>query len=86
MLKVFSIKKKIGAIKNAQKKALIKSLIQKNIPFRQLEINKTDEKNLGNLFSYFIIETIIIGKLLNINPLNKLALTRPLKVQKIFPQ
>ena len=72
-VKSFLNKKKIGAIKNAQKKALIKSLIQKNIPFRQLEINKTDEKNLGNLFSYFIIETIIIGKLLNINPFDQPA-------------
>ena len=72
-IKNFLNKKKLSTVKHAQKKALIKSLIQKNIPFRQLEINKTDEKNLGNLFSYFIIETIIIGKLLNINPFDQPA-------------
>lgn len=65
--------KKLSKIKNSQKLALIKSFKKKNIPFRELKIERADEKVLGELFSYFIIETIIIGKLLGINPFDQPA-------------
>ncbi len=61
------------SIKNAQKKALIKVLQKKNIPFREFKIKSINEETLGVLFSYFIFETAIIGKLLNINPYNQPA-------------
>ena len=51
--------KKLSKIKNTQKLALIKSFLKKNIPFRELKIKRADEETLGELFSYFIIETII---------------------------
>lgn len=66
-------KKKISEIKNAQKLSLIKSLKKNNIPFREFKIKNPDEVMLGKLFSFFIIETIVIGKLLNINPYNQPA-------------
>jgi glucose-6-phosphate isomerase len=44
-----------------------------NIPFRSFEIKKRDEKTLGELFSFFILETILIGKLLNLNPYDQPA-------------
>jgi glucose-6-phosphate isomerase len=65
--------KKLSKIKNSQKLALIKSFIKKKIPFRELKIKRADEEVLGELFSYFIIETIIIGKLLEINPFDQPA-------------
>ena len=65
--------KKLSKIKNSQKLALIKSFNKKKIPFRELKIKRADEKVLGELFSYFIIETIIIGKLLEINPFDQPA-------------
>ena len=67
------LNKKNRCYKKCSKESFNQIFNSKNIPFRQLEINKTDEKNLGNLFSYFIIETIIIGKLLNINPFDQPA-------------
>ncbi len=45
----------------------------KNIPFRSFEINKRSENSLGELFSFFILETILIGKCLNLNPYNQPA-------------
>lgn len=41
--------------------------------FREFRINSQNEETLGQLFSYFIIETIIVGKMLNINPFNQPA-------------
>ena len=69
----FLNKKKLSEVKNAQKKALIKSFTKNKIPFREFQIKKNDEVVLGKLFSFFIIETVIIGKLLNINPFNQPA-------------
>ena len=34
---------------------------KKNIPFRSFEIYKRNEKTLGELFCFFILETILIG-------------------------
>ena len=62
-------------MKNAQR-ALIKSLIKNNISFREFIIKKNNEEVLGKLFSYFIIETIVIAKLLNINPFNQPAVEK----------
>ncbi len=65
--------KTLSKIKISQKLALIKSFTKKNISFRELNIRGTKEEVLGELFSYFIIETIIIGKLLKINPFDQPA-------------
>ena len=52
----------------AQKKATENVFRQKKIPFRSFEIKQRDEKTLGELFTFFILETILLGKLLKINP------------------
>ena len=52
----------------SQKKASENIFLKKKIPFRSFEIKKRDEKTLGELFCFFILETILIGKCLNINP------------------
>ena len=72
-IKSFLNKKKISSVKKAQKKALIKSFKKNNIPFREFEIKKINEEVLGKLFSIFILETVIVGKLLGINPFDQPA-------------
>ena len=57
----------------AQKKASEDIFKKKNIPFRSFEIKKRDEKTLGELFCFFILETILIGKALKIDPYNQPA-------------
>ena len=66
-------KKKLSTIKNAQKNALILSLKKNKIPFREFKIKKVNEEVLGELFAYFILETIIVGKLAGINPFDQPA-------------
>ncbi len=69
----FLNKKKLNDIKNSQKKALIKSFKKNKIPFREFLIKSVNEEVLGKLFSFFILETVIIAKLLKINPYNQPA-------------
>ena len=71
--KNFLNNKKLSTIKEAQKNAMIKSLKKNKISFREFKINAASEEVLGKLFSYFILETIILGKLVNLNPFNQPA-------------
>ena len=65
--------KDINQIIFAQKKATEVVFKKKNIPFRSFEIKKRDEKTLGELFCFFILETILIGKAIKINPYDQPA-------------
>src|SRR6056300_1497075 len=65
--------KDINQIMYAQKKATEFIFKKKNIPFRSFEIKKRDEKTLGELFCFFILETILIGKSLKVNPFDQPA-------------
>ena len=60
--------KTVHNIKLSQKTATENVFTKKNIPFRSFHINNRNEKILGELFSFFILETILIGQSLNINP------------------
>ena len=66
-------KTSLRVVKNAQKTALIKTLRKNKMPVREFKIKKINEKTLGTLFSYFILETILIAKLSKINPFNQPA-------------
>ncbi len=57
----------------SQKKASENVFKKKNIPFRSFEIKKRNEKTLGELFSFFILETILLGKCLGLDPYNQPA-------------
>jgi len=65
--------KNLNQIKLSQKLATENVFHKKNIPFRSFTILKRDEKTLGELFSFFILETILIGKMLNLNPYDQPA-------------
>ena len=60
--------KNVSNIMYAQKIATEKVFYKKKLPFRSFEIKKRNEKTLGELFCFFILETILLGKLLNVNP------------------
>tara|TARA_B100000795_G_scaffold52796_1_gene34632 strand:+ start:1096 stop:2253 length:1158 start_codon:yes stop_codon:yes gene_type:complete len=60
--------KNLGQIILSQKIATEKVFSDKNIPFRSFEIINRDEKTLGEMFCFFILETILLGKALNVNP------------------
>ena len=46
---------------------------QRNIPFRSFFINNRSEETLGELFTFFILETILLAKALRINPYDQPA-------------
>ena len=65
--------KELSEVVESQKKAFLNVLKKKKIPYREFKVNKIDEKILGKLFSYFMLETSLIGKLIDINPFNQPA-------------
>ncbi len=62
---------KIDDIVFKQKIATEKVFKSKNIPFRSFELKNRDEKNLGEIFCFFILETILLGRALNVNPFDQ---------------
>jgi len=65
--------KTISKIIYSKKKASENIFLKKNIPFRSFEVRGRDEKTLGELFSFFILETILLGRVLKLNPYDQPA-------------
>ena len=63
--------KNLYKVLDSQKKATENIFRRKKIPFRSFEIINRSEETLGELFSFFILETILLGNLLKVNPLNQ---------------
>ena len=63
--------KNLEEILYSQKLATEKVFLRKKIPFRSFEVLKRDEKTLGELFCFFILETILLGRSLNVNPFDQ---------------
>ena len=61
----------IEKIKQSQMLASEKVFTLKKIPFRSFRILKRDEQSLGEMFCFFILETILLGKALNVNPFDQ---------------
>jgi len=60
--------KSVDQILLAQKNATENVFLKKNIPFRSFVIKENNEKTLGELFCFFILETILLAHALKINP------------------
>jgi len=52
----------------SQKLATEKVFLNRGMPFRSFEIFNRDEETLGELFCFFILETILLGRAMNVNP------------------
>ena len=44
---------------------------RKKIPYRSFEILQRNEKTLGEIFCFFILETILLGRALKVNPFDQ---------------
>ena len=77
----FKIKKNIISdemkfLKNKNIKNLVKSQMNatknvfklKKIPFRQINFKKNNEEELGTVFTFFVLETILLSSLMDVNP------------------
>ena len=65
--------KNLRFIINAQCNAVKNIFKLKKIPFRQITFNKKNEEELGEIFTFFVLETILLSRLMNINPFDQPA-------------
>lgn len=65
--------KNVHSIVAAQQKALQNIFKLKKIPFRSINFNTKNEEDLGKFFTFFVLETILLSKLMNLNPFNQPA-------------
>ena len=65
--------KSIKTVMNAQKDAIKRVFKKHGLKFRNFEILKKDEESLGIIFTYFMLETILLGKLMRLNPFDQPA-------------
>ena len=63
--------KNLSEIINAQMLATQNVFMRKKIPFRSFEILQRNEQSLGEIFCFFILETILLGRALKINPFDQ---------------
>ncbi len=57
----------------AQSNALKNIFKKKKIPFRSINFNNKNEDEIGKIFVFFFLETIMLARLMNINPFNQPA-------------
>ena len=65
--------KSLDDIVSSQILATKKVFLKKKIPFRSFYLKRRSEETLGELFTFFIIETILLAKALKINPYDQPA-------------
>ena len=65
--------KSIKSVMIAQKDAVKKVFTKQGLKFRSFEILNKDEESLGIIFTYFMLETILLGKLMKLNPFDQPA-------------
>ena len=54
------------------KKRLLKMYLKKKkLPFRSFEIVNRNEASLGELFAFFILESLMLSSLLKVNPIDQ---------------
>ena len=60
-------------------------LNQKKIPFREIVFRKNNEEELGMIFIFFILENILLARLMNVDPFNQPAVEEvKVKTKKIL--
>lgn len=65
--------KNLGSVIKAHCSATKNIFKSRRIPFRNFVFNKNDEKELGMIFTFFVLETILLARLMNINPFDQPA-------------
>ena len=63
--------KKMGDLVDAEARATAQTLFKNGRPVRQIHLPKVDEFHLGALIMHFMLETIIMGKLMGVDPFDQ---------------
>jgi glucose-6-phosphate isomerase len=65
--------RKLKSIINAQFNATKNIFKKKKIPFREISFNKKNENEIGTIFTFFVLETILLARLIDVNPFDQPA-------------
>ena len=65
--------KSIKSVMIAQREAVKRVFQKQGLKFRNFEIFDKNEESLGIIFTYFMLETILLGKLMKLNPFDQPA-------------
>ena len=76
--------KSLEDIIRAQFKATKNVFISKKIPFREILFNKNNEEELGMIFSFFVLETMLLAQLMKLNPYDQPAVEQVKKETNKF--
>ena len=69
--KMYLKNKNLSQIIDAQRIATERIFLIKKLPFRSFTVLKRSEESIGELFCFFVLETILLGKALEINPFDQ---------------
>ena len=69
--KMYLKNKNLSQIIDAQRVATERIFEIKKLPFRSFTVLKRSEETIGELFCFFVLETILLGKFLKINPFDQ---------------
>jgi len=63
--------KKLGDLVDAEARATAQTLFKNGRPVRRIHLPKVDEFHMGALMMHFMLETIIMGKLMGVDPFDQ---------------
>ena len=63
----------LGNIIAAQSSAIKNIFKKKNIPYREILFKRKNAESLGEIFTFFVLETILLARMMNINPFDQPA-------------
>ena len=63
--------KKLGDLVDAESRATAQTLSKNGRPVRQIHLSKVDEFEMGALMMHFMLETILMGRLMGVDPFDQ---------------
>ena len=63
--------KRLGDLVDAEARATAQTLFKNGRPVRQIHLSKVDEFHIGALMMHFMMETIIMGRLMGVDPFDQ---------------
>ena len=77
--------KDLNYVLSAQRRATTNVFKKKKIPFREFVFNQNNEEELGQIFTFFVLEIILLGNLLKINVFDQPAVEQvKIKTQELL--
>jgi len=63
----------MGELFHAEQEATCETLIDAGVPLRRFDLERVDEETMGALFAHFMIETILVALIMDVEPFGQPA-------------